>query len=70
MRTQFSADHILFLHLRTHAQLRYHFGLTETGCAANESGPGHPGAGAAGAKRVKESLSFAAPAPKSTAPRP
>jgi hypothetical protein len=68
MRTQLSADHILFLHLRTHAQLRYHFGLPETGCAANESGPGHPGAGAAGAKRVKESLPFAVP--KSTAPRP
>jgi hypothetical protein len=67
MRTQLSAAHILFLHLRTHAQLRYHFGLTETSCAANESGPGDPGAGAARAKRVKESLSFVVP--KSIAPR-
>jgi hypothetical protein len=68
MRTQLSADHILFLHLRTHAQLRYHFGLTETSCAANESGPGHPGAGAARAERAKESLSFVVP--KSIVPRP
>jgi hypothetical protein len=41
--------------------------LTETSCAANESGPGDPGAGAARAKRVKESLSFVVP--KSIAPR-
>jgi hypothetical protein len=68
MRMQLSADHILFLHLRTHAQLRYYFGLTETSCAANEGGPGHPGAGAARAKHVKESPSFAVP--KSIAPRP
>jgi hypothetical protein len=67
MRTQLSADHILFLHLRTHAQLQYYFSLTETSCAANESGP-DPGAGAASAKRVKESLSFAVP--KAIAPRP
>jgi hypothetical protein len=26
------------LHLRTHAQLRYHLNLTETSCAANDSG--------------------------------
>jgi hypothetical protein len=40
MRTQLSARHILFLHLRTHAQLQYYFNLTATICAANESGPG------------------------------